>query len=146
MKDKIKVYLGLIEKNNNLIGILGLFDDSGEFYKGYKKHFSKKENIDKASLSVYRWGISRLRLLHQNSKIKTSSYNIFIDNKTIFDFIEKEDCKKELIKNFITLSLELSVLPVYTEIIYKADINDYLNYSFELISKETNYLNIRSIF
>ncbi|HFL3696600.1 TPA: hypothetical protein ACG3QY_001710 [Clostridioides difficile] len=142
----MKIYLGLIEKNNNLIGVLGLFDDSEKFYKGYKKHFSKKENIDEASLLVYRWGISRLRLLHQNSKIKTSSLNIFIDNKTIFDFIEKEDCKKELIKNFITLSLELSILPIHTEIFYKTDINNYLNYIFELISKETNYLNIKSIF
>ncbi|EQF29935.1 hypothetical protein QEW_4484 [Clostridioides difficile CD160] len=145
MKDKTKVYLGLIEKNNNLIGILGLFDSSGEFYKGYKKYFSKKENSDEISLSVYRWGISRLRLLHQNSKIKTSAYNIFINNKTIFNFIEKEDCKKELIKNFITLSLELSILPVHTEIFYKDDMNDYLNYIFELISEETNYLNVKSI-
>ncbi|HBE9444552.1 TPA: hypothetical protein KNI17_002317 [Clostridioides difficile] len=139
------IYLGIIKRNKNFIGVVGIFTESGQFYKGYKKYINKEKDIYERYISLYIWSLHKVRLLYQNSKLDICYFNIFIDKLFVYKYINKEYYSKIYKDIFKDLILEISLLPIETTIIYKNNINNKLSRIYNLLNVKEYYLNIEDI-
>ncbi|MFA8998109.1 hypothetical protein ACEI87_10560 [Clostridioides difficile] len=141
----MNIYLGIVKRDKNFIGIIGIFTESGQFYKGYKKYIDKEKTLYEKYITVYIWSLHKLRILYKNSKLDIYYWNIFIDKLFIYKYIRKEYYPKIYKDIFRDLILEISLLPVETTIIYKNNINNKLSRIYNLLNVKEYYLNIEDI-
>lgn len=89
-----------------------LYSDTSRIYGDNLKKFDK-------TLIAIEKGIKQFRVLSQNGELSdTEPLIIFISTKTIYNWLEKENCPKQYVDVFASIMFELSLLSNETEIIY----------------------------
>ncbi|HBG2132368.1 TPA: hypothetical protein KPJ62_002694 [Clostridioides difficile] len=141
----MNIYLGMIKREKKFIGIIGIFTESGQFYKGYKKYIDEEKALYEKYICIYIWSLHKLRILYNNSKLDIHCCNIFIDKLFIYKYIRKEYYPKTYKDIFRDLILEISLLPMETTIIYKNNINNKLSIIYNLLNVKEYYLNIEDV-
>lgn len=116
----MKLYIDTRQNGDTLEKGITVYSNEGlELYSDIGK--IREENLQKfdKTLIALSWGLKKYRLLCQNGQLKESEdLLLFINNQTIYDWLEKENSPKQYLDKLLDVLTELSLIVAEVEVIY----------------------------
>lgn len=143
----MKAYIGFVKDTNKRnVSVMTITDNKGVVLYNDKKVIEQDTVRFETDLVSLKWGIYKLKRLMQNGDIPVEFVTIFVNNKTVYSWLEKRNAPIDFMPILGDIFLELSFMECESEIILSSLVDNKLKLAYKRILKEDNGTKVSDLF
>lgn len=143
----MKAYIGFVKDTNKRnVSVMTITDNKGVVLYNDKKVIEQDTVRFETDLVSLKWGIYKLKRLMQNGDIPVEFVTIFVNNKTVYSWLEKRNAPIDFMHILGDIFLELSFMECESEIILSSLVDNKLKLAYKRILKEDNGTKVSDLF
>lgn len=143
----MKAYIGFVKDTNKRnVSVMTITDNKGVVLYKDKKVIEQDTVRFETDLVSLKRGIYKLKRLMQNGDIPVEFVTIFVNNKTVYSWLEKRNAPIDFMPILGDIFLELSFMECESEIILSSLVDNKLKLAYKRILKEDNGTKVSDLF
>lgn len=143
----MKAYIGFVKDTNKRnVSVMTITDNKGVVLYNDKKVIEQDTVRFETDLVSLKRGIYKLKRLMQNGDIPVEFVTIFVNNKTVYSWLEKRNAPIDFMPILGDIFLELSFMECESEIILSSLVDNKLKLAYKRILKEDNGTKVSDLF
>lgn len=143
----MKAYIGFVKDSNKRnVSVMSITDDKGVVLYNDKKVIERDTVRFETDLVSLKRGIFNLKRLMQNGDIPVEFVTLFINNKTVYGWLEKRNAPIDFMPILGDILLELSFMECESEVILSSLVDNKLKLAYKRILKEDKGAKVSDLF